>query len=332
MTYHNVIIKGTGYCLPDNSIDNSAIVSKLNSTEAFIKERTGVLTRKHVDTHQSLSDITVPAMASALSDANLKASDIDMLIVNTLSPDHHDPSQACLLQSKFNFGHIPVFDIRAQCSGLIYGLDIAQQYIKLGKHKNIMIVCGEVLSKRMDYSDDGRNLSILLGDGAGAVIVGRPEVASPFSKDKGLKDVIIQADGDYFKLLWTEGPGSANPEFKQGTPYFRMNGKDMFQHALSSFVSISKTILEKHHLTINDIDLVIPHQPNMRILDEVIAALNIPLDKIMLNVDVLGNMASGSLPVTLAMAREEGRMQPGHLCLIVGYGSGATWGAALYQN
>ena len=195
-----------------------------------------------------------------------------------------------------------------------------------------MIVCGEVLSKRMDYSDDGRNLSILLGDGAGAVIVGRPEVASPSSKDKGLKDVIIQADGAYFKLLWTEGPGSANPEFKQGTPYFRMNGKDMFQHALSSFVSISKTILEKHHLTINDIDLVIPHQPNMRILDEVIAALNIPLDKIMLNVDVLGNMASGSLPVTLAMAREEGRMQPGNLCLIVGYGSGATWGAALYQN
>ncbi|MFD0963078.1 beta-ketoacyl-ACP synthase 3 [Pseudofulvibacter geojedonensis] len=328
MKTHNVVIKGTGYCLPNNNIDNLEIVSRLNSTVEFIENRTGVLTRKHVDTNQSLSDITVPAMASALADANLQASDIDMLIVNTLSPDHHDPSQACLLQSKFKFNHIPVFDIRAQCTGLIYGLDIAQQYIQSGKHKNIMIVCGEVLSKRMDYSDDGRNLSILLGDGAGAVIVGREEKED----NKGFKDIIIQADGDYFKLLWTEGPGSANPEFTQGTPYFRMNGKDMFQHALSSFVKISKDILEKHNLTIDDIDLVIPHQPNMRILDKVIEELNLPLDKIVLNVEALGNMASGSLPVTLAMAREEGKLKEGGLYLIVGYGSGATWGAALYQN
>lgn len=330
MKGNNVVIKGTGYCLPSNNIDNLEIVSRLNSTVEFIEDRTGVLTRKHVDVSQSLSDITVPAMASALSNANLKAQDIDMLIVNTLSPDHHDPSQACLLQSKLNFNNIPVFDIRAQCTGLIYGLDIAQQYIQSGKHKNIMIVCGEVLSKRMDYSDDGRNLSILLGDGAGAVIVGSSEQES--DSKKGFKDIIIQADGNYFKLLWTESPGTANNDFNKGTPYFRMNGKDMFQHALASFVKIAQDILEKHNLTIQDIDLVVPHQPNMRILDKVIEKLNIPLDKIMLNVEALGNMASGSLPVTLAMANEEGRLKEGGLCLIIGYGSGATWGAALYQN
>ncbi len=330
MNPHNVIIKGTGYCLPNNNVDNLDIVSRLNSTVEFIENRTGVLTRKHVDTNQSLSDITVPAMASALANANLQASDIDMLIVNTLSPDHHDPSQACLLQSKLDFNHIPVFDIRAQCTGLIYGLDIAQQYIQSGKHENIMIVCGEVLSKRMDYSDDGRNLSILLGDGTGAIIVGRADQDT--AKEKGFKDIVIHADGNYFKLLWTEGPGSANSEFTEGIPYFRMNGKDMFQHALSSFVKISKDTLSKHGLTIDDIDLVIPHQPNMRILDKVMEELNIPLEKIMLNVETLGNMASGSLPVTLSMAIEEGRLKEGDLCLIVGYGSGATWGAALYQN
>lgn len=330
MNKYNVVIKGTGYCLPSKDIDNVEIVSRLNSTVEFIEERTGVLTRKHVDVSQSLSDITVPAMASALSDANLLASDIDMLIVNTLSPDHHDPSQACLLQSKLNFKKIPVFDIRAQCTGLIYGLDIAQQYILSGKHKNIMVVCGEVLSKRMDYSDEGRNLSILLGDGAGAVIVGHSEKIS--DSKKGFKDIIIQGDGNYFKLLWTESPGTANTDFNQGTPHFRMNGKDMFQHALASFVKIAQDILSKHNLTIDDIDLVVPHQPNMRILERVVEKLNIPSNKIMLNVEKLGNMASGSLPVTLAMAREEGKLKEGHLCLIIGYGSGATWGAALYQN
>lgn len=328
MLSKNVIIKGTGYYLPTHTVDNTEIVSKLNTTIEFIEERTGVLTRQHVATKQSLSDITVPAMQQALQDANLQASDIDMLIVNTLSPDHHDPSQACLLQSKLDFNNIPVFDVRAQCSGLLYGLDIAQQYIQSGKHKNIMIVCGEVLSKRMDFSDEGRNLSILLGDGAGVVIVG----ANTTDNQKGFKDIIIQADGNYFKLLWTEGPGSANPDFNGGVPFFRMNGKEMFQHALASFVKISKDILEKHQLTIDDIDLVIPHQPNMRILDKVMEELQIPENKIMLNVTSLGNMASGSLPVTLAMAREQGKIKEGSLCLIVGYGSGATWGAALYQN
>lgn len=329
MNTSSVIIKGTGYHLPDISISNKDIVSRLNSTEEFIETRTGVLTRKHVNINQSLSDIAVPAMQKALDDAEMKAFDIDMLIVNTLSPDYHDPSQACLLQSKLEFNNIPVFDIRAQCTGLIYGLDIASQFVLSGKHKNVMVVCGEVLSKRMDYSDDGRNLSILLGDGAGAVIVGK---GSESQSDKGFKDIVIQADGNYYKLLWTESPGSANPTFNEGIKSFRMNGKEMFQHALFSFVKIIRDLLEKHNLTLNDIDLIIPHQPNMRILDEVMSELNVPIDKVMINVHDLGNMASGSLPVTLAMAREQKRLKNGDLCLIVGYGSGATWGAALYQN
>lgn len=330
MIRKNVVIRGTGYCLPKNTIDNLEIVSRLNSTVEFIENRTGVLTRQHVDTNQALSDLMLPAITTALNDAKLEASEIDMLMVNTLSPDFHDPSQACLLQGELDFDDIPVFDIRAQCTGLIYCLDIAQQYIESGKHENILIVCGEILSKRMDYSDDGRNLSILLGDGAGAVVVGKND--SITNNSKGIIDTIIKADGNYFKLLWTESPGSANDTFNEGIPYFRMNGRDMFNHALSKFVEISETILKKHNFSLEDIDLIVPHQPNMRILDEVIEQLNIPLDKIMLNVEYLGNMASASLPVTLAMAREEGKLKDGDLCLIVGYGSGATWGATLYQN
>ena len=251
-----------------------------------------------------------------------------MLIVNTLSPDHHDPSQACLLQGFFDFGHIPVFDLRAQCTGLIYGMDIANQYIKSGTYQNIMVVCGEVLSKRMDYSDDGRNLSILLGDGAGAVILG----ASNNSANTGIKDTLLRADGKYFKLLWTESPGSKNRSFNEGIPFFRMNGKPMFDHATSCFIKVINEILNKHQLKKEDIDVIIPHQPNLRILDHIIESLQLDRNKVVINVDQLGNMASASLPVTLSLARLNNKIKPGDLCLIVGYGSGATWGATLYQN
>lgn len=323
-----IIIKGTGHCLPDNVVSNADIVSRLNSTAEFIKERTGVLTRRHVSVQEGLKDLAIPAIQNALDDANMSPQEIDMLIVNTLSPDHHDPSQACLLQSLLNFRDIPVFDIRAQCTGLLYGIDIASQFIASGKHSNILVVCGEILSKKMDYSNDGRNLSILLGDGAGAVILSNNKLED----NKGFIDLIIKADGAYYKLLWTEGPGSSNSEYNKGVLYSRMNGKAMFQHAKKKFVEISNEILSKHNLTFDDIDLIIPHQPNLRLLEAVVEDLGVKKEKVIINVDSLGNMASASLPVTLSIARKKGFLKDSDLCLIVGYGSGATWGAALYQN
>ncbi len=204
----NPILAGLGFSLPKRQVSNHDLVGRINTSDEFIVERTGVRTRYHVEPEQAVSALMVPAARQAIEAAGLLPEDIDLLLVNTLSPDHHDPSQACLIQPLLGLRHIPVLDIRAQCSGLLYGLQMARGQILAGLARHVLVVCGEVLSKRMDCSDRGRNLSILLGDGAGAVVVSAGE-----SLDDGLLDLRLGADGNYFDLLMTAAPGSASPTF-----------------------------------------------------------------------------------------------------------------------
>lgn len=325
---YNSIISGAGHYLPSKIVSNEDIVEIMDTTVEFIETRTGVLTRRHVESDQGLKDLILPAFNMALENAKLNAEDIDLILVNTISPDHHDPSEACFVQPLLGLNKIPAFDIKAQCSGLIYGFELADQYIKTGKYKNILIVCGEVLSKRMDTSNDGRNLSILLGDGAGAVILSRSE------ENKGFLDVQIGADGNFYKLLWTEAPGSSLDSYMHSTGVheFRMTGKEMFEHASDTLTRIAKEILEKNNLKLDDIDVIIPHQPNLRILEKVAENLSISMDRMEVNVPHYGNIASASLPVTLSTALKSGKIKSGDTCLFLAYGSGATWGAALYKN
>ncbi len=186
----NPILAGLGFSLPKRQVSNHDLVGRINTSDEFIVERTGVRTRYHVEPEQAVSALMVPAARQAIEAAGLLPEDIDLLLVNTLSPDHHDPSQACLIQPLLGLRHIPVLDIRAQCSGLLYGLQMARGQILAGLARHVLVVCGEVLSKRMDCSDRGRNLSILLGDGAGAVVVSAGE-----SLDDGLLDLRLGADG-----------------------------------------------------------------------------------------------------------------------------------------
>ena len=325
-------ILGSGYELPAKKVSNFDICQMMNTSEEFIIDRTGIENRFHVNEDQSLEDISVPAIMKAIHMAGIDKSEIDMFIVNTISPDHHDPSEACYLQSKVGLKEIPCFDIKAQCSGFIYALDIANQYLKSNKELKILVLCGEVLSKRMDVSDDGRNLSILLGDGAAAFVLAR----GPQS-EKGLIDVITRANGGYFDLLSTKSPGTKGKKFLSQNDIdnsfheFRLNGKAMFPHAVKCFVDITLEILAKHELFLEDIDVLIPHQPNLRILEAVEDALKLSEGKMIKTVQTLGNMASASLPVTISMAQDNGWVKEGQLALFVTYGSGATWGAALYQ-
>ncbi|MDM8558954.1 beta-ketoacyl-ACP synthase 3 [Thiotrichales bacterium HSG14] len=315
---------------------NADIVQRMNMNEDFIVKRTGIVTRHHAKPEQGLYALILPAAKQAVSDAGLSMDAIDMLIINTLSPDHHDPSEACFVQKKLGLNNVPAFDIRAQCSGFIYALDMASQFIATGRCRHILIVCAELLSKRMDYTHDGRNLSILLGDGAGAVVLS----AENFTANRTVKlvDIMTGADGDYFNLLYTASPGTHGERFisaeniEQGETEFRLQGKQMFQHATETLVAITKEICRRHDLVISDFDTIIAHQPNLRILDVVRDELNIPLEKMPINADRFGNMASASLPVTFAQAWEEDRFQNGGRHLILGYGSGVTWGAAIVMS
>lgn len=329
-----ISIAGTGHYLPERVVSNFDLARMMNTSDEFITARAGIRERRFADPSQTLSEMIVPAATRAVQDARLSMSDIDMLIVNTLSPDHHDPSEACLVHPLLGLRPIPAFDIRAQCSGMLYGLDIASQFIMTGKHNNVLIVCAEMLSKRLDTSDAGRNLSVLLGDGAGAVVVSR---AAKGGRDHGLVDLITRADGQYFKLIYTEAPGTSRGAFlteddvRAGRHQFRLVGKPQAAHAVASMCAIATEILHKHGLTIMDIDLIVPHQPNVRMLEEVQRRLEVPRGRMMITADRLGNMASASMAVTLSMAREEGRLAKGALALLLGYGGGATWGAALYR-
>jgi 3-oxoacyl-[acyl-carrier-protein] synthase-3 len=325
------VLAGTGFCLPERVVGNRELLDRINTTEAFIMERTGVMNRRHVQPGQAVSDLMVPAARAAMNQAGVMPEEIDFLLVNTLSPNHHDPSQACLIQPMLGLSHVPALDIRAQCSGFLYGLQLARALLAAGIHRHILLVCGEVLSKRMDCSDRGRNLAILLGDGAGAAVISAGE-----DTVSGLLDIELGADGKYFDLLMTHAPGSADPRFisveavAAGQGEFLMQGKAMFEHASTTLVAAARKLLARHALDIDDIDHVVCHQPNLRILDEVRRQLDCPLERFVTTVDQLGNMASASLPVTLAMHMPQ--IAAGDLVLFLAYGSGATWGAALYRQ
>ncbi|WP_394846736.1 beta-ketoacyl-ACP synthase 3 [Pendulispora brunnea] len=324
-------IASVGFSLPKKVIDNDYLATLMSTSDDFIVTRTGLRERRHVTPSVPTSELMVEAGARAIERARLSPADIDLMIVSTLSPDHHDPSQANLIQPKLGLRHIPCFDIRAQCSGFLYGIEIGAQYIQTRRCRNVLVISGEVLSKRMDCSNDGRNLAVLLADGAGAAVL-----QASNDVGVGLIDQVTGADGSHFRDLWTEAPGTAHETFlppelmTRGAHQFRMQGRQLFEHAVEAMVSCAKELLARNHLSVSDLDLVIPHQPNPRILERVNQLLEIPEGKLLMT-NHLGNMGSASLPVVLGMSIDEGRVRPGTLCMLLAYGAGSTWSAAIHR-
>jgi 3-oxoacyl-[acyl-carrier-protein] synthase-3 len=269
-----------------------------------------------------------------VADAGLKLSDIDLLIMNTITPDHADPGCVCFLQAKLGLPGIAAFDIRQQCTGLLYGMAMADAFIKSGQFRHPLIVCSEVLSKRLDGSYDGRNISILLGDGAGAVVMGPGD-----DSQRGVLWTGIHADGSGARALYTAAPGSAlgrseyltHADLDAGRVHFRMDGKALFENGVARMSNAAFEALAANSLTIADIDVLIPHQANLRMLEAVIQKTGMPPDKVFLNVENHGNIASACLPIALDQARKQGMVTDGTLVLLVGFGSGFVWGSALLR-
>ncbi|MFA6562767.1 MAG: beta-ketoacyl-ACP synthase 3 [Verrucomicrobiia bacterium] len=332
MTHSRIL--GTGHYLPPKVTTNADLEKVMDTTDAFIVERTGIRSRFHAEAGVSASDLGALAAQAAVADAGLKMSDIDLLIMNTITPDHADPGCVCFLGAKLGLVGVAAFDIRQQCTGLLYGMAMADAFIKSGKFRHPLIVCSEVLSKRIDCSNDGRNIAILFGDGAGAVVMG------PCDDDKrGVLWTGIHADGRGAKALYTAAPGSAlgrmdhitKEDIDAGRVHFRMDGKAVFENGVAGMTGAAFEALEATGLKLSDVDVLIPHQANLRMLETVVQKTGIAKEKVFINVEDHGNIASACLPIALDEARKQGMVTDGKLVLLVGFGSGFVWGSALVR-
>jgi len=327
-------ILGTGHYLPDRVVTNFDVMEMMETSNEFIVERTGVQRRRHADADVSATDLAVPACRAAVEDAGLEMDQIDLVILNTITPDHADPGSAFFLQPKLGLSGIPVMEIRQQCAGLIYGMAIADQFVRSGTYRYVLVVCAEVLSKRIDGSYDGRNIAILLGDGAGAAVVG-----AGGDQSEQVVSTILHADGSRAQALYTAAPGSGlgrkehitHDDIDSGRVHFRMDGKAVFENGVARMSEVLFESLDANDLTMDDIDLLIPHQANLRMLEAIIEKTGFPQERTFVNVVDYGNMASACLPIALDQARRSGKIERGDLVQLIAFGSGFVWAAALIQ-
>jgi len=327
-------ITGTGHFLPEKVVTNFDVMKMMETTDEFIVTRTGVHRRRHAEADVSASDLAVPACRAAVADAGLEMDDIDLLIMNTITPDHADPGCGFFLQAKLGLEPKPVFDIKQQCCGLIYGMSIADHFVRAGTYKHVLIACSEILSKRIDGSNDGRNIGILLSDGAGAAVIGPCD-----NPEKGIRSASLHADGTGAKCLYTAAPGSASGkmctvdkgDIDAGRIHFRMDGKAVFENGVAGMSSGIRECLEVNGITLDDVDVFIPHQANLRMLEAIMQEVGLPIDRVFINVQEYGNMASACLPIALDQARKRGVVKPGSLVLLVGFGSGFVWASSLVR-
>ena len=328
----NPYISGTGFYLPPKVINNHDLSKFMDTSDEWIKERTGINERRYVEPGIGPSDIAIPAVEQALSSAGLEIRDIDFIIFATSTPDYYAPGAGCLLQDKMGFNEIGALDIRVQCSGFIYGLSIAEQYIRTGTFKNILLIGAEVQSTAMNLSDEGRDTAIIFGDGAGAAIVSSTE------EKKGILSTHMHSEGKYVKELWVESPASnaGNPrinskDLDQGKQFLKMNGSEVFRHAVKRFPEVIYEGLKYNKLGPEDINLLIPHQANLRITKMVQKKLGLQDHQVFSNIHKYGNTTAATIPIALAEAVNEQKINDNDIIVFAAFGSGFTWASAIIK-
>ena len=327
---NRTVITGTGRFIPPKTITNFDLEKKMNTSDEWIQQRSGIKERHYADEGTGSSDLAYEAALKAIDDAQIDKSEIDFIIAATLSPDHYFPGIGVLVQAKLGLENIGALDVRNQCSGFIYSLSIADQYIKTGTYKKILLVAAEKQSANLDYSDDGRDLAVLFGDGGAAVII----EPGNSNEDRGILSTHLFSDGNYVEDLWMQRPSCKDhPCFSvdmvTGRKLFpTMNGRNVFKTAVVKMPEAVRAALEQNNLTIEDVDHLIPHQANERISQMVARNLRIPVEKVIRNIDRYGNTTAASIPIALDEALKEGRIKRGDLVMLTAFGSGYTWASA----
>ena len=313
-------IAGTGRYLPERILTNDELTQRLATSDEWIRTRTGIRQRHIAADGEQTSDLALASARKALAAAALSVEDLDLIVVATTTPDVVFPSTACILQAKLGARGGPAFDVQAVCSGFVYALAIADRMVAGGLARNALIVGAEIYSRILDWSD--RGTCVLFGDGAGAVVL------VP-SEEPGILSAHLHADGHYKDILCV--PGQVNNGVVTGTPFVHMDGQGVFKFAVKVLAEVTHEALAANHKTAADIDWLIPHQANIRIMDATARKLQMPLDKVISTVDAHANTSAASIPLALDVAVRDGRIRAGQHLMLVGVGGGFTWGSVFLR-
>jgi len=323
----NTMIMGTGRAVPEKILTNADLENMVDTSSHWITARTGIQERRVVEPGVPLSDLAVKAALAAMEDAGVAAGEIDLIIVGTVTGDMKFPSTACLIQEKIGATRAVAFDLSAACSGFLYGLQVGAGLMLASGYRHALIIGGDVLTSMVDWED--RDTCVLFGDGAGAVVLG------PSDGERGLLHTYLRSDGSHSNLLYNAGGGSLNPPTAESVRnklhFIRMEGREVFRHAVTSMAEALQQVLVAAGLTVADLDLLIPHQANLRIIEAVGKRFEIPEEKVYVNVDRLGNTSAASIPIALDEARRCGRIGDGDLIGMVTFGAGFTWASGILR-
>lgn len=323
----SVGIVGVGSYVPERVLTNFDLEKMVETSDEWIVSRTGIKERRIAADHEASSDLAVRAAEKALDDAGLTAEEIDLIVVATITPDMSFPATACLVQDRLGATQAATFDLSAACTGFIYGITTAAQFISTGAYQHVLVIGVDCLSRIVDWED--RNTCVLFGDGAGAAVL------APVEDGYGLLSFDLGGKGAGGDLLKVEAGGSRLPasletvEGKKHTIF--MNGREVFKFAVKVMSHSTETALAKAELNKEDIDLFIPHQANIRIIESAMKRFGLPKEKVMVNLEKYGNMSAASIPVALSEALEQGRIQHGDIVVLCGFGGGLTWGSTVLK-
>ena len=328
-------IMGVGMSVPSRVVTNYDLAAKMETTHEWIVERTGIEERRWVEPGETGAGLAAKASREAIEKAGIVAEDIDLIIYATLSPDIYFPGTGVLLQRELGIGHkgVPCLDIRQQCTGFIYGLSIADAYIRSGSFKHILLVGAEIQSTGLDVSTRGRDITVIFGDGAGAAVIG---VA--IDEAHMILSTHIHADGTEAEILWTETPASRNhprlsvEDLEAGKQFPQMKGKNVFKHAVTRMPQAIMEGMQANGIkSVAELDMVIPHQANLRINQMVAQMIGLPPEKMHNNIQKYGNTTAATIPICMHEAIELGKIKPGDLVCLVAFGAGLTWGSAFLR-
>ena len=329
-------ITGLGIHLPDRVVTNDELSTYMDTTDDWIVQRTGIRERRWADPETATSDLGMAAATAALEDAGLSSDDIDMIVFATLSPDHYFPGAACFLQAKMGMGGIPAIDVRQQCTGFVYALSLADAYVRIGMADRVLVVGAEIHSAGLDVTTRGRDVAVLFGDGAGAVIVEATDVDDP-AVEAHIWSSHLHADGTGAEELWLPAPGMAYERFmtadqiEEGLQYPVMNGRKVFVNAVKRMSEAVVEAATANDVGIEGVDLFLFHQANLRINQSVADHLGIDGAHVFNTIERYGNTTAATIPIGMFEARSAGALHPGMLVMLAAFGSGFTWGATLLR-